>query len=128
MKINHIALYVNDLESMRRFYETYFRARTNTLYHNPKTGLRTYFLSFPQGDCRLELMLRPDLKQHDKTLSATGYTHLACGVGSRERVDELTETLAKDGYTVVSAPRTTGDGYYESVVLDPEGNAIEIVE
>jgi lactoylglutathione lyase len=127
MKINHIALYTNDLERMKDFYETYFQAKSNQGYHNKTTGLRTYFLSF-DNDTRLELMTRPNLEQTRLSLQHTGYIHLAFSAGTKEKVDLLTSTLEKDGYLVISKPRTTGDGYYESCVLDPDGNQIEIVE
>ena len=115
MKIDHIALYTDDLERARAFYEHYFAATANDRYHNVKTGLQTYFLRFPGSDTRLELMTR-----------RTGFIHLAFSVGSREAVDCLTETLVAAGYPCLSGPRTTGDGYYESVVTDPDGNLLEI--
>ena len=125
MKIEHIAMYVNDLEAARDFFVRYFGAVPNGGYHNPKTGLRTYFLSFGNG-ARLEIMTRPDLVDGEKALTRTGYAHLAFSLGSREAVDHLTARLRADGYAVVSGPRTTGDGYYESCILDIEGNQIEI--
>jgi lactoylglutathione lyase len=127
MKINHIALYTNQLKQMKLFYETYFMAVSNDGYHNVNTGLRTFFLSFAD-DTRLELMTRPNLVQLEPTPFQTGYIHLAFSAGSKAAVDTLTSTLENDGYTVLSKPRTTGDGYYESCVLDPDGNQIEIVE
>lgn len=127
MKINHLALYTNDLERMRTFYITYFNAISNQGYHNKTTELRTYFLSF-EDQTQLELMTRPNLDQVISTPLQTGYIHLAFSVGSKDNVNQLTTTLEKDGYTVLSKPRTTGDGYYESCVLDPDGNQIEIVE
>lgn len=127
MKIEHIALYVTDLEATKTFYEVYFSANSNDKYHNPTTGLETYFLSFEEGS-RLELMTRPDMVSQDKPLFRTGITHLAFSTGSKELVDQLTHRLKNDGYEVISGPRTTGDGYYESCVLDPEGNQIEITE
>ena len=127
MKINHAAVFVEDLEVIKDFYKQYFGAKENDKYHNPHTGLETYFLSF-DGDVRLEIMKRPDLKENEKNLFQLGYAHLAFSVGSKEKVDELTSRLEKDGYTVLSGPRTTGDGYYESCILDPENNQIEIVE
>ncbi|MFC6169513.1 VOC family protein [Loigolactobacillus jiayinensis] len=124
MKISHVAVYVNDLENTREFYETYFGAQANTKYFNSHTGLATYFLSF--GDqARLEIMQRPDVTEHPTQL-VQGYTHLAFSVGDSAAVDALTTKLAAADYQVISGPRTTGDGYYESVVLDPEGNQIEI--
>lgn len=127
MLINHIALYTNDLERMRSFYMKYFKAASNEGYHNPNTGLRTYFLTF-EDHTRLEIMNRPNLKQITPTSLQTGYIHLAFSAGSKEAVDTLTMTLEKDGFTVFSKPRTTGDGFYESCVSDPDGNQIEIVE
>lgn len=127
MIINHIALYVNDLEKMKKFYEEFFNGKSNEMYHNKNTGLKTYFLSFENG-VRLEIMTRPDMTENQKELTKLGYIHLAFSVGSREKVDALTNKLKNSGYKVISGPRTTGDGYYESCVLDPENNQIEIVE
>lgn len=126
MKIHHIALYVQDLEAMRAFFIKYFEAASNEGYHNPKTGLRSYFLSFENG-AQLEIMTRPDLVEHKKEIMHTGYTHLAFTTGSKEKVDQLTDQLVNDGYPVISGPRTTGDGYYESCILGPENNQIEII-
>lgn len=125
MKIEHVAMYVNDLEAMRDFFVRYFDAVSNEGYHNVRTDFRSYFLSFSDG-ARLEIMNRPDMSDDDKALARTGYIHLAFSVGSQENVDALTKRLKADGYEVVSGPRTTGDGYYESCVLGPEGNQIEI--
>lgn len=125
MKIEHIALYVNDLITERDFFIKYFNAVSNSGYHNPKTGLRTFFLTFEDG-ARLELMSRPEIQTREKPTFESGYIHLAFSVGSAEKVDELTARLKSDGFKVLSGPRTTGDGYYESCVLDPEGNQIEI--
>ena len=127
MKLDHIALYVKDLENARTFFIRYFGATSNEMYHNPRTGLKTYFLSFGEG-ARLEIMERPDMVECEKSPLRTGYIHMAFSVGGKERVDELTEQLRVDGYAVVSGPRTTGDGYYESCVEGPEGNLIEITE
>ncbi len=124
MRIEHIALYVNDLERAREFFVKYFGALSNELYHNPKTGFSSYFLSFEDG-ARLELMHRPDVSENGGGLK-TGYAHIAFSVGSRENVNSLTERLRADGYRIVSEPRTTGDGYYESCTADIEGNLIEI--
>ena len=125
MRIEHVALYVEQLERMREFYSTYFGAVSNDGYHNPRTGLRTYFLSFSDGS-RLELMNRPQMQREPKGHMRTGYIHLTFSLGSREAVDALTERLRQDGYPVLSGPRVTGDGYYESCVLDPEENQIEL--
>lgn len=123
MKIEHIALYVNDLEGARDFFTTYFNGTSNSLYHNPKTGFRSYFISFGDGT-RLELMNKADISQ--KCENAFGYSHIAFSLGSREKVDELTRRLQEDGYEVVSGPRITGDGYYESCIKGFEGNLIEL--
>lgn len=125
MRIEHVAMYVNDLEAARDFFVTYFRAVPNEGYHNKKTDFRSYFLRFEDG-ARLEIMSKPRMEDVPKTLNRTGLVHLAFSVGSREAVDSLTERLKQDGYDVVSGPRTTGDGYYESCVIGLEGNQIEI--
>ena len=127
MRIEHIAMYVNDLETTKEFFVKFFNASSNTKYYNPKTGLETYFLSFEDG-ARLEIMKRPNMVSSKKTLTRTGYIHLAFSVGSKEKVDLLTSQLEQAGYEIISGPRTTGDGYYESCVLGPEGNQIEITE
>ncbi len=127
MKIDHIALFCNDLEAMRRFFMDYFEAKPNELYHNRKTGLQTYILSFPDGDTRLEIMHRTDAsKQIGDEYLHLGYIHASFSVGSKEQVDKLTLRLMKAGYQVHSNPRTTGDGYYESCVEGPENVLIEI--
>ncbi|WMJ88916.1 VOC family protein [Anaerocolumna sp. MB42-C2] len=126
MKINHMALYTDNLEEMRQFYITYFGGKANHLYENKQKGFKSYFITFDE-DTRLELMFLTDLKDRTSALNHLGFIHLAFSVGSRERVDQLTDKLAEDGYKVISMPRTTGDGYYESCILDPDGNQIEIV-
>ena len=128
MKINHMALYTEDLEKSKEFYEKYFEAKANNKYHNVKTGLQTYFLSFPESDVRLEIMTRPDLSGRNDRIMNVGFIHLAFSTGSKEKVDSLTGKLIEDGFKCLSGPRTTGDGYYESVVEDPDGNLIEITE
>lgn len=125
MKIEHIAMYVNDMEKAREFFVTYFDAKSNDGYHNTSTGFRSYFLSFSDG-ARLEIMNKPDMSDYEKNIARTGYIHVAFSVGSKENVDNLTLRLKSDGYSVISGPRTTGDGYYESCVVDFEGNQIEI--
>ena len=127
MKIEHIALYVNDLEAARDFFVTFLGGKSNGGYHNPNTDFRSYFISFDDG-ARLEIMTKPELSDPEKPLNRTGYAHIAFSVGSREKVDELTERLRSAGYQVVSGPRTTGDGYYESCIVVIEGNQIEITE
>lgn len=125
MKIEHIAMYVNELEKARDFFIKYFGAVSNDGYHNKNTGFRSYFLSFDSG-ARLEIMSRPDMDDAEKTPARTGLIHIAFSVGSREKVDTLTARLKEDGFEVVSGPRTTGDGYYESCIAGIEGNQIEI--
>ncbi len=127
MRIEHIALYVNDLEAARGFVTTYLGGKSNDGYHNPRTGFRSFFISFDRG-ARLELMNKPGMVAQEKSLNRIGYAHIAFSVGSKERVDELTEELRAAGYEVVSGPRTTGDGYYESCIVAVEGNQIEITE
>ena len=125
MKIEHIAMYVNDLEGAKDFFVTYFGAVPNEGYHNQRTGFRSWFLRF-EGGARLELMNKPRMEDPEKTLNRTGLAHIAFSVGSREGVDALTARLKADGYNVISGPRTTGDGYYESCVIALEGNQIEV--
>ncbi len=125
MKIEHIAMYVNDLEKTREFFIKYLGAVSNDGYHNPNTDFRSYFLSFEDG-ARLEIMNKTRMDDYEKTLNRTGYAHIAFSVGSKEKVDELTSRLKQDGYEVVSGPRTTGDGYYESCIIAVENNQIEI--
>lgn len=125
MKIEHVAMYVEDIERAREFFVRYLGGSANEMYHNKKNGFSSYFISFEDG-ARLELMTRPDMKDMEKDINRTGYIHLAFSVGSKEKVDGLTEFLRNDGYEVLSGPRTTGDGYYESCILGIEGNQIEI--
>lgn len=127
MKIEHLAIWVSDLEAVRTFYETYFQAKANDRYHNPRKNFTSYFLSF-DGGCRLEIMHRPDIMPLERKAETEyrGIIHFAISVGNEAKVDSLTESLRQDGYAVIGEPRRTGDGYYESVVLDPENNRIEI--
>lgn len=125
MRIDHIAMYVNDLTAARDFFVRYFGAVPNEGYHNKNTDFRSYFLSFEDG-ARLEIMNKPHMEDDPKSLARTGLVHIAFNVGSKERVDELTSLLKADGFEVISGPRTTGDGYYESCIVGIEGNQIEI--
>lgn len=125
MKIEHTAMYVNDPARARDFFIRYFGACSNAGYRNAKTGFRSYFLTFDDG-ARLEIMTAPELQDPEKTPFRTGYSHIAFSVGSKKSVDSLTRRLETDGFEVVSGPRMTGDGYYESCILDAEGNRIEI--
>ncbi len=125
MRIEHVAMYVKNLEKARNFFMKYFDAQSNDGYCNEAKKFRSYFLTF-QGGARLELMNVPEICDDEKQLQRTGFIHLAFSVGSKEKVDSLTERLKADGFHVASGPRTTGDGYYESCILDSEGNQIEI--
>ena len=125
MKIDHIAMFVNDIEHAREFFMKFLDGKSNDGYHNEKTGFRSYFISFDDG-ARVEIMNKPDLEDKEKPLNRTGLIHIAFSVGSKERVDELTQLLHDEGYLVVSGPRITGDGYYESCIVAIEGNQIEI--
>ncbi|KZD45065.1 glyoxalase/bleomycin resistance/extradiol dioxygenase family protein [Bacillus cereus] len=124
MKIEHVAIWVNNLEVMRDFYKQYFNGEANGLYHNPKKQFESYFITF-EGGARLELMRQVGIDDNTQT-QTVGYAHMAFSVGSKEKVNQLTDKLREAGYPLLNGPRTTGDGYYESVVSDPEGNQIEI--
>lgn len=123
--IEHIAIWVKDLEKMREFYCKYFDGVSNQKYENKVKGFESYFVSF-DSFTRIELMKRKDIEERVYK-DILGLAHLAFKIGSKEKVNELTEILRKDGYKIVGEPRTTGDGYYESVILDPEGNRVELV-
>ena len=131
-RIAHVALWVRDLARMRAFYETELGGRSGPLYRNERTGYRSYFVSFGDGP-RLELMTRdalgdgPNGAPSGQDGAGPGWAHVALAVGSRDDVDALARTLLAAGVVVASPPRTTGDGYYEAVVLDPEGNRVELV-
>lgn len=125
MKIEHIALYVSELENAKEFFEKYFEAKAGKLYHNKNTGFKSYFLNFSDG-ARLEIMNKAEISDCENQISRLGYIHIAFSVGSKEKVDTLTQQLKNDGYEILSGPRTTGDGYYESCIIGFEGNLIEI--
>jgi lactoylglutathione lyase len=127
MRIEHVAIWTRDLEGLRAFYETYFEARAGAKYANPATGFESYFLAFASGG-RLELMRLPSLAGRPGPGAGpmAGYAHLAISLGSTEEVDALASRLRADGLRVVDGPRFTGDGYYECVVLDPDGNRLEL--
>lgn len=125
MKIAHAALYVSDLEQEKEFFLRYFGASAGNRYHNPKTGFSSYFILF-DGDTKLEIMNRAETAGDPHSPYAAGYHHISLSLGSREEVDTLTKTLRSAGVCIEGEPRTTGDGYYESVILDPEGNRIEL--
>lgn len=127
MHIEHLAMWVKDLEVMKAFYCKYFHATANDLYFNSTKQFRSYFLSFDGGP-RLELMQMPSVpdSKDDVYAQFTGLIHFAVSLGSKEKVDEMTALFRNDGFEVLDGPRTTGDGYYESVILDPEKNRIEL--
>ena len=123
--MEHVALFVNDVEKGRDFFVKYLGGVSNSGYHNKTTGFRSYFISFGNG-ARLEVMSKPGVLDPSKERERTGFEHIAFSVGSKERVDELTKILKEDGYETLRGPRTTGDGYYESCIVGIEGNHIEI--
>ena len=125
LRIEHVALSTSDLEATRDFFVRYFHATAGPLYHNPTKQFRSYFLTFPGGGARLELMTRPALLP-PASAESLGYAHIALSVGSPAEVDTLTERLRRDGYEVLNGPRVTGDGYYESVIAAVGGLTIEI--
>lgn len=128
MRIDHIAIWTNNLEGLKNFYMHYFDASSNEIYYNHSKGFSSYFLTF-DGDCSLEIMEMPGIPhtKNDSIKQFSGFIHLAIKVGSKTVVDQLIETLRNDGFKIVGEPRTTGDGHYESVILDPDGNRVEIV-
>lgn len=128
MKIDHLAIWAENLEELKNFYIKYFDLVSGEKYTNPNKQFTSYFLSFKGDGTRIELMHQPDLTNHGKKGSSIGLAHIAISTGSKEMVNRLTERLRADNYLIQSEPRTTGDGYYESVVLDPEGNVVEITE
>lgn len=126
LKVHHIAIYTPDLERLRKFYCNYFNAKSNELYHNEETDLMTYFLTFDDGS-KIEIMTKPELSMINNKFDYFGFSHIAMAMESKKRVDEITEKIKNDGYELKSEPRITGDGYYESCILDPDGNKIEII-
>ncbi|EHH1051416.1 VOC family protein [Vibrio parahaemolyticus] len=127
MKIEHVAIWTERLEELKSFYEKYFNAVSNDKYHNPKKHFSSYFLSFESG-ARLELMSMEGVTacENSHSMQVTGLAHFAFALGSEQAVDKITKTLVEDGYQSIDGPRYTGDGYYESCVLDPDGNRIEL--
>jgi lactoylglutathione lyase len=127
MKIEHLAVWTNQLDVLKNFYVKYFNARPGEKYHNPIKQFNSYFISFDVGP-RLELMQMPEIPDNSNDIykQSIGLIHFAVSVGSKEKVDTLTEEIRAGGYKVIGEPRLTGDGYYESVILDPDNNRIEI--
>lgn len=128
MKIDHIAIWAEDIELLRDFYMMYFDMSCNDRYVNPKKNFSSYFLSFSDGETRIEIMNIPGKDAPASRGDLKGFAHFAISVGGKERVDEMARRFKENDVTILSAPRTTGDGYYECVVADPEGNYIEITE
>ena len=125
MKLEHVALWVKELEVAKGFFIKYFGAVPNEGYYNEKTGFRSYFLSFDDG-ARIEIMSSPLLEESEKSAYRSGYAHVAISLGNKKAVNELSERFKADGFEIISGPRTTGDGYYESAIIGFEGNLIEI--
>jgi lactoylglutathione lyase len=123
--IEHIAIWTMNLEKLRDFYCKYFNGIANDIYINPAKGFESYFISFSSG-ARLELMKRKDISGEVKK-DLVGYAHIAFGLSSIDEVNELTEKLRLEGIEILGEPRWTGDGYYESVIQDPDGNILELV-
>lgn len=131
MKIEHVAIWANDIDKVCEFYRKYFGGVVHPIYHNPAKQFTSRFVTFESG-ARLEVMHHSNvgpvtsLTFHVEHSEHLGFTHLSFSVGSKEEVDRLTRQMSDAGIQVIGEPRTTGDGYYESVVLDPEGNRVEI--
>jgi len=128
MKIEHVAIWTRNLEKMKLFYESVFGAKSSDKYVNAMKNFESYFLNF-RDEARLEIMTIPDISNGDDSIVSyvhTGYAHIAISVGSQSEVNYLTASIEAKGFRVLSEPRWTGDGYYESIILDPDGNPIEI--
>ena len=127
MKVNHIGMYVKDLKKIADFYIKYFKGTlSEPAYHNPKKNFTSHFISFESG-ARLEIMHQPNIKEvkEEPKSQYIGFIHVSFSVGSKENVDKLAEQLKTDGYEIIDGARTTGDGFYEACVLDPENNRVE---
>lgn len=126
MNIHHIALWAKDIELLKEFYCRWFNANAGEKYHNPKKDFTSYFLTFPDGGASLEIMNVPEMIDRNTADKLKGFCHVAISLGRKEKVDEMTERMRNSNITILGDPRTTGDGCYESVIADPEGNIIEI--
>lgn len=126
MNINHVAVWAYDIELLKDFYCRWFNATAAPRYHNPKRGLTSYFLSFPDGGAKLEIMNEPEITGVGHSGKLRGFCHIAVSVGSKEAVDGFTDRMRHEGVPVLGNPRTTGEGLYESVIADPEGNIVEL--
>lgn len=125
MQLTHIAIWTNELERAREFYVKYFNGKSNEKYVNPKKGFASYFVTF-EGGAALEIMQRTDVTGEKEGLFI-GLAHFAFSVGSKENVDGMIELFRKEGYTILGESRTTGDGFYEGSISDPDGNIVEII-
>ena len=128
MKIDHIALWAEDIELLRKFYMRYFNMHSNDKYVNTKRNFSSYFLSFEDGGSRIEIMNIPGKDAPASRGDLKGPAHFSISVGSGEYVDNMATRFKAAGITILSNPRTTGDGYYECAIADPEGNYVEITE
>lgn len=126
MNINHIAVWAHDIGRLKEFYCRWFMAKAGERYHNPRKNFTSYFLTFPEGGASLEIMNVPEIIGRQAGEKIKGFCHIAVSLGSKEKVDEMTERMRSAGIAVLGEPRTTGDGCYESVVADPEGNIVEL--
>ncbi len=128
MRIAHIAIWCKDIERTKTFYEKYFQAKAGNKYINNIKQFESYFLEFENTDTKIELMHKPNITELPVSTNVQhlGLAHVAFGTKNREQVESLTQKLREDGYYIAGEPRVTGDGYYESIVLDPEGNIVEI--
>ena len=126
MKIDHIAIWAEDIELLRKFYMRYFNMSCNDKYVNPGKNFSSYFLAFEDGGARIEIMNIPGKDALSNRDDLKGLAHFAISVGSKENVDSMANRFKEDGFTILSNPRTTGDGYYECAIADPEGNYVEI--
>ncbi|RJV08733.1 glyoxalase/bleomycin resistance/extradiol dioxygenase family protein [Bacteroides sp. AF34-31BH] len=127
MKIDHLAIWAEDLELLKDFYTKYFDMDCGKMYHNPKKNFSSYFLRSAEGGAAIELMNIPGKDAPASRGDLKGLAHFAISVGSKEKVDSYAERFRADSYTILSAPRITGDGYYECAIADPEGNYVEVV-
>ena len=127
MQLDHIAIWTRNLDEMKKFYTDFLEGKADKKYVNPSEGFESYFIIFSSG-ARLELMRKTDLlrRRPEEMFESIGYAHMSFSAGSVERVDELTELLREKGFRIIGEPRTTGDGYYESIFLDPDGNVVEL--
>ena len=124
--IEHVAIWTGDLERLRAFYERYFGGVAGERYENPSTGFRSYFLDLDGATARADADAEPSPSAREGDQQRLGWAHIAFALGSEQAVDELTDLLRSDGYAILDGPRRTGDGYYESVVRDPDGNRVEL--